>query len=343
MLDDLKMISQRDKSDALGVAEKQLVQLTQHYDVQIDHPTLSNVVFAGMGGSALYAEMAKSWPGVTVPYQIVKNYTIPTYVNEHTLFIASSFSGNTEETLSALAEAEAAGATIAIITAGGQLGEIADSKGYAVVKLDPNIPQPRMAAFAGYKALISILDAAGICHDEAVHMEEVVSKLEGVTAAWRPDVPTKDNYAKQIALELMGKSIVVYSGPFLAPVDYKWKISFNENAKNVAWANSYPEINHNEFIGWDSHPIDKPYALINLVSNLEHPRVQKRFEVSDRLLSGKRPHPITIEAQGESKLEQLLWMTMLGDFVSLYLALLNNVDPTPVDLVEKFKAEMKKN
>ncbi len=340
MLDDLKIIAERDRADTLGLAGKQLEQLTTEFDVQINHPSLRNVVFAGMGGSALYAEMARSWPGITVPYEIVRHYTIPAYVNEHTLFIASSFSGNTEETLFCLAQAEARGATIAIIASGGKLMEIANQKGYPFAKLDHEIPQPRMGAFAGYKALISILDAAGICHHQADEMEAVVSKLAGVADEWRPDRPTSDNLAKQIALELMGRSIVVYSGPMLAPVDYKWKISFNENAKNIAWANQYPEFNHNEFIGWTSHPTDKPYAIINLLSNLEHERILKRFEISDRLLSGQRPHPINVHVQGETRLEQILWGTMLGDFVSIYLAVLNGIDPEPVVLVEKLKKEL---
>lgn len=342
MLDDLKIIAQRDTSDTIGFAAKQLGQLETDFEITIEHPDLRNVVFAGMGGSALYAEFARSWPGITVPYQIVRRYEIPPYVNQHTLFIASSFSGNTEETIACLHQAEEQGATIAVIASGGRLQEIAESKGYPFAKLDQSIPQPRMGAFAGYKALISVLDAAGICHHKAHEMEEVVSTLKEVPAQWAADVPTAQNQAKQIAQELMGRSIVVYSGPFLAPVDYKWKISFNENAKNVSWSNQYPEFNHNEFIGWTSHPIDKPYAIINLTSHLEHPRVQKRFEISDRLLSGQRPHPITVEIQGETQLEQILWGTLLGDFVSLYLAILNGIDPEPVALVEKLKHELAK-
>jgi glucose/mannose-6-phosphate isomerase len=138
-------------------------------------------------------------------------------------------------------------------------------------------------------------------------------------------------------MELAGKSPVIYAGPLLAPAAYKWKISFNENAKNVAWWNQFPELNHNEFIGWASHPVDKPYGVIDLRSNLEHPRVQKRFEVTERLLSGLRPAPNVVQAQGETILQQLLWTVAFGDFVSIYLALINGVNPAPVDLVEKFK------
>ena len=101
-----------------------------------------------------------------------------------------------------------------------------------------------------------------------------------------------------------------------------------------------PEFNHNEFIGWSSHPVEKPFAVIDLISSFEHPRTQKRFEVTDRLLSGMRPKAITVTAQGESALEHLLYLVLFGDFVTLYLGILNGVDPSPVPLVEKFKVEL---
>jgi glucose/mannose-6-phosphate isomerase len=143
-----------------------------------------------------------------------------------------------------------------------------------------------------------------------------------------------------LALELMGKSVGVYSGPKLFPAANKWKICMNENAKNVAWVNQYPEFNHNEFIGWSSHPTQKPYGVIEIRSNLENERVQKRFVVTERLLSGLRPVPNIVEPQGETLLEQLLWASNFGDFTSLYVALLNGLNPTPVDLVEKLKKQL---
>jgi glucose/mannose-6-phosphate isomerase len=135
----------------------------------------------------------------------------------------------------------------------------------------------------------------------------------------------------------MGKSVVVYSGPKLFPAANKFKICLNENAKNIAWTNYYPEFNHNEFIGWTSHPVDKPYAVVEYRSDLEHERVQKRFTVTERLLSGKRPAPEVVVPLGETVLQQLLWTSNFSDFVSLYVALLNGLNPTPVDLVEKLK------
>lgn len=152
--------------------------------------------------------------------------------------------------------------------------------------------------------------------------------------------PQLKNEAKRLAQECIGLSPVIYGGPVLYPVAYKWKINFNENAKSVAWCNQFPEFNHNEFIGWSSHPVDKPYRIIFLHSSFDDRHVAKRFDVTEKLLSGKWPHPTEVEAVGDTRLRQVLWMILLGDFVSIYTAILNNVDPTPVALVEKLKKEL---
>lgn len=340
MLDDLKYIHNRDGSDALGIAERQANQLTHQFKLTIGDRRFENVVHAGMGGSSLAALLTTSWPGYNVPFEICRQYHIPAYVSGKTLFIASSYSGNTEETLSALAEAEEKGAYIVVIAAGGKLQEIAETKNYPLLLL-PKADQPRYAVFYSFKAQLTLMEAAGLSSQKLrVDMAKVADFLRDSMQPWLPTVPTRDNPAKKLAMELAGKSPVVYAGPLLAPAAYKWKISFNENAKNVAWWNQYPEFNHNEFVGWSSHPINKPYGVIDLRSNLENPRVQKRFELSDKLLSGKRPAAYVVNVEGENLLEQLLWAVAYGDFVTLYLALLNGVDPAPVALVEKLKKEL---
>lgn len=345
MLDDLKYIHQKDAQDALGGAQKQWQQLLQQYDVELKPGKISNIVFAGMGGSALAAEISKSWPGYAVPFEICRNYDIPRYVNEQTLFIASSYSGNTEETLSALAQAREQGASIVVISSGGKLAELAEQNNYPLFRL-PSGLQPRYAVFYNLKAII-VLSAKMRLSGSRVQKEldsdfvaETAQWLETSTAKLAAEVPTKDNPAKQLAQEIMGNSAVIYSGPKLYPAAYKWKININENAKNVAWCNQLPEFNHNEFLGWTSHPPSKPYKVIDLRSNLENPRVNKRFAVTQKLLSGQRPEPEVVTAQGDNIFQQLLWVIVLGDFVSLYLALLNGLNPTPVDLIEKLKSAL---
>ncbi len=341
MLDDLKYIHQRDTSDALGVAGKQWEQLQYDYNVT---PTakgsIQNIVLAGMGGSALAATFVQSWPTVSMPFQIVRDYTAPSYVNEKTLFIASSYSGNTEETLSALSEAEAKKAQIAVIAAGGKLADRAKEKGYPLYQL-PSGFQPRMAVFYNFAALIQLLAGYKLIPDSSTsELKKAAENLKQASEAWRPDVATARNAAKQIALELVGKSPVIYAGPLLFPAAYKWKINMNENAKNVAWCNQLPEFNHNEFLGWSSHPTEKPYAPVYLQTPNDNEQIKKRFDISKRLLSGKMPDPVVVDARGDSVLDQLLWIVTLGDFVSLYVALLNGLDPTPVDLIEKLKKEL---
>ncbi|MDB5182079.1 MAG: bifunctional phosphoglucose/phosphomannose isomerase [Candidatus Saccharibacteria bacterium] len=341
MLDDLKMIHDRDADDALGVAEKQWQQLQHRYEVDLaGFGDIANVIVAGMGGSAFPAGFLRSWPGTLVPLEVVRDYNIPSYVNEKTLFISSSYSGNTEETLAAIKEAEAAHAQIAVVAAGGKLAAYAKEKGYPLYTIPGGI-QPRMSSFYFLAALVQLLEPLGLVpHGSDVELQAAGEWLKDQTASWRAEVPTRDNSAKQLAQELMGKSVVIYSGPKLFPVANKWKICCNENAKNVAWVNQYPEFNHNEFIGWSSHPVDKPYAVVEIRSNLEHERVQKRFVVSERLLSGKRPAPEVVEPKGETLIQQLLWAANFGDFTTLYLALLNGLNPTPVGLVERLKVEL---
>jgi glucose/mannose-6-phosphate isomerase len=254
--------------------------------------------------------------------------------------IASSYSGNTEETISCLSDARERGSQIAIITAGGKLIEAAEADNIAHVRL-PGDLQPRMAVIYNLRALVALLAhfnlASYMAFDE---IAETAEWLMEETKNWASDTTTDKNYAKQLALLAVGKTPVFYAGGLMAPVAYKWKISWNENAKNVSFWNEYPEFNHNEFIGWTSHPIEKPFAIFDLVSNFEHPQILKRFEISDRLLSGKRPKANVVNLKGDTPLAQMLWGSILADFVSIYVAILNGVDPTPVPLIEKLKIEL---
>lgn len=340
MLDDLKIIDQKDPQDALGVSGRQWEYLGRDFDAAVSGgEPVHNVVLAGMGGSSLPGVIVATWPRLNVPFEIARGYSIPPYVGKNTLFISSSYSGNTEETLEALEHAEAAGAQIVVIAAGGKLAAKAAEKGYPLFAIPAGI-QPRMATFYFLNAFVKILAPLGLTVDDTGELAAASEWLKAELGKLAADVPTSQNLAKQIALELMGKTVIMYSGPLLFPAANKWKICFNENAKNTAWVNQYPEFNHNEFIGWSSHPVDKPFAVVEIRSELEHPRVQQRFEVSERLLSGKRPAPIIVRPVGDTVLQQLLWGIAMGDFVSCYLAILNGVNPTPVDLVEKLKAEL---
>jgi len=343
ILDDANVTAQRDPQGALGFAAGQPEQLRYDFGIATTKPfdrPIHNIVFAGMGGSSLVAELAKTWPAIDRPFEISKTYTLPDFVNQDTLVIVASASGNTEETLESLTHAEEAGAQIAVISHGGKLVERAKAAGYLLAQL-PEVPQPRYGVMYDYRALVEILVAAGVTRPESIaELEALVEPLENATKGWAQSVPADQNYAKQLADQMVGKTPIIYGGPLMYPTAYKWKIDVNENAKNTAWCNALPEFNHNEFIGWSSRPVEKPFAVIDLISRFEHPRVLKRFELIDRMLSGMRPKAIEVHLEGGSVIEHLLYAVLLGDFATLYMALLNGVNPTPVDLVEKFKKEL---
>lgn len=340
MLDDLQVIAQRDPQDALGVAGGEYKQLTYALKV-VNAPSapveIQQIIVTGMGGSALAAGFAKNWLDLPIPFEIVRRYDLPNYVGKNTLVIASSYSGNTEETLSAYQQAVDKGAQVAVIASGGKLLDLAAELPHSAL---PSAIQPRMAVFYNLKALILLLESYGLVSGKAAELEAQAEWLATESRAWWADRPTAENQAKKLAEELAGKVPVIYAGSKMGPVAYKWKISVNENAKNVAFANELPEFNHNEFIGWSSHPIEKAFGVVDLISTLEHPQVLKRFQVSDELLSGMRPPANMVNLKGEGELAQMLWGCVMGDFVSIYLAILNGVNPTPVELIEKLKVRL---
>ena len=345
MLDDAQILKQRDRLGALDVAAELHAQISREIPViNEDHDgrELRHVIVAGMGGSALAAEMVialtRGW--LHIPLVVTKGYDLPGFVNDNTLVIAISHSGNTEETLSCYDQARANNCQLAAITTGGSLFEKAVVDGIKRIKI-PAGAQPRMSTVYHLRGLLKILQHFLIIDSDLYQkLEESGEWLSGQVKAWAPEVPTEQNIAKQLALKSAGKTPVIYAGELTWPLAYKWKISWNESAKNIAFCNQYPEFNHNEFIGWSSHPVEKPFVIFDLMSHLEHPRIRERMELSDRLLSGMRPHAVSVELQGETLLKQLLWGLALGDAASIYTAILNGVDPAPVKLVERLKKEL---
>lgn len=303
---------------------------------------LENIVVAGMGGSALAADIAKNWLSSRLarPLEIVRGYDIPEYVGPTTLFIASSYSGNTEETLSALEQAEKRSARIVIMAAGGKLLEIARSKKYFTLEL-PQVSQPRLSPFAGLKALTCVFSDLGWIGDLDVRREllDTANWLDVEKSKLSLDNLDEDNIALALARYLHGQPGLIYAGPALRSAAYKWKIDINENAKQLAFCNVYPELNHNEYQGW-LFPEKKPVATVQLQSSLDHVRVQKRFTITQEILKEHGFEPIVVHAEGQTHIQQLLWTILLGDYVSSYMGILNGIDPTPVALVEELKKKL---
>lgn len=343
MLDDLKYIAQKDPTDALGLAAK-LPEQVRYSDFSFEQPRnadFENIVVAGMGGSALTAFICQTWwaSQLKVPYEIVRGYDLPAYVDKKTLVICSSYSGNTEETVSCFEQAMASGATIIVISAGGKLQELAEKHNQVFLPL-PTGYQPRMTIGFSIKVFADVFEKLGLVQSALSELESASKFLTGLTNKWAKDVQTAENPAKQLAEDLMGKPLVVYAGPTLAPAGYKMKANFNESARNVAFFNVVPEMNHQELMGWTSHPVDKPFGVLELRSKLDHERVNKRFDVMNKLLSGRMPKAYEIYAEGANIIEQNLWVVMFSDYVATYLGILNGINPNTSETIEKFKKEL---
>lgn len=340
MLDAADFRARYDKDDCLGLIGRQVEQLVAEVvaPVGLVAEKVKRVLVAGMGGSALASELARGlWSDRLLwPVDICKDYALPAYVDAQTLVICSSYSGTSEETLAALATARAAGAQVVCVTAGGKLLETAQAESLPYVALPAGI-QGRYGVLSGLLAWASIAEVLGVggLVDE---LRQAAQAVAPAAKAWAPEVPLVDNEAKQLAESLLGKPVIVYAGAGLSAVAQKFKVDLNENAKHMAWWNSLPEMNHNELSGW-GHPREHGLRVVELLSDLDHEQVKKRFEIMNRLMSD-RWAPVKVQAQGKTLAEQTVWAFMLASYASAYLATLNQVEIATLPLVDKLKKQL---
>jgi glucose/mannose-6-phosphate isomerase len=233
MLDDLKLIHEKDAQDALGIAEKQWQQLEYNFEVDSTLPTgeIANVVVAGMGGSALAALLLTSWPGINLPFQICRDYDLPRYAGPNTLVIASSYSGNTEETVSCLNQAMELKAKIVVLAGGGKLIDIAKENKLAYITLPP-AGQPRFAALYGLNALVTLFCKLNLMPNGTIEeLKDTAKFVKQSTAEWGPMVAKSNNVAKQYAYEVIGNTPVIYAGPFCSRLHINGKLASTKMPK----------------------------------------------------------------------------------------------------------------
>ncbi|MCG2770278.1 MAG: bifunctional phosphoglucose/phosphomannose isomerase, partial [Anaerolineae bacterium] len=264
--------------------------------------------------------------------------------NDHTLAIASSYSGNTEETLSSLEQVQESGAVLVAISTGGELARRAKASNTPTVPIKYD-SQPRAALGHSLVLLLGVLQKANLIADKSGDVEEAVGVMRKLQAEISAEVPTAENPAKQLAIELRGKLPIVYGAGYLSEVARRWKGQFNENAKNWSFFEILPELNHNAVLGYQfPAELAQHLVVITLRSHLDHPRNRKRADVTQEMLKQRGVRCRTIESRGDSPLAVMLSSIHFGDYVSYYLALLNGADPTTVDAISYLKkrlAEMK--
>ena len=309
------------------------------------------IVLAGMGGSGVAGDFLARLceDRLPVPFAVCRSYKIPAFVGPDTLFIASSHSGNTEETLEAASAALERGARIVCITTDGELEQFARGHEEAEVSLlkipqtDPPMP-PRAALGYSLIPLVRMLESLNLYPGARGHIEEAISLLERLRDELHPDEPTERNRAKRLAQDLFGKIPWIHGTVgLMSAAAYRWRCQFNENSKTLAYCGEYPELNHNEVVGWEAG--EKLCGLVEVIM-LRRPgdywRVRARVDITKEKLVEPKARVHLIEAEGRSALSQLLWTVYLGDFTSLYLAFLNGVNPASMDSINIVKGELKR-
>lgn len=318
----------------------EVMKLTEEVKLNIDKSRVRNICFAGMGGSAIGADIMRAYSIQSCPYpvQVSRHYQIPNYVDENTLFIACSFSGNTEETLTALSSALERGAQIIAVTSGGSLKKSAVENEFDYIQIPGGIP-PRAALAYSFVPLFRIFQALGFLDEPDTVLVETYNLLKDGASKFSD---LDDNDALALARELNESLPIIYSDAFLMePVNLRWRGQIEENSKMLVYGNLIPEMNHNEIVGWEhiAHLAGRLTVVI-LKDREDNPRVTKRMEIVKDLVMDQALSVIEISTIGNTRLERVFSLVQLADWVSLYLALLNEIDPTPIAKIDILKSKL---
>ena len=300
---------------------------------------ISSVVILGMGGSAIGGDMVRglALAESKLPVWVHRDYGLPASVDRNTLVVASSYSGNTEETLSGFTRSLETPCKKLVITSGGKLKELAEKEGIPVFMVDYQAP-PRTAFAYNFIALVGIFQKLDLLADKSADLQEAVDVLRRLSQELMETKPLAANPAKQLATKVWGHVAVIYGAEVLSEVARRWKTQFNENSKTWAFFESFPELNHNAAVGYEFPPeVREKMFVLMLRSPSLNPRNLLRYEATAKLLARAGIACEIAEARGQSTLAQMLSLVLLGDYASFYLAILNEVDPAPVGAIEFVK------
>ena len=347
-LDDLKLIKKYDKSGMLETIESFPIQCEDAKNIgsALRLPDsyripYYNIVCAGLGGSAAGADILRSylWDEAKVPLFVNRNYLLPAFVDERTLVVVSSYSGDTEETISAYRCARKKGAKVVAITSNGLLRKLAGEDNVPVIPIPKGL-QPRCAIGYLFFPLLILLSKTSLVKNKARDIDETIKILDEIKRNKTGfDVPEKKNIAKQIASSLYGKYPVIYaSQDYMDCAVTRWRAELAENAKTLSSGHLFPEMNHNEIVGWaNPKKALKGFIAVILRDGLDHPRISKRMDITKKLIGREGTGVIEVSSLGHSRLARILSLIYIGDFVSFYLAILNRTDPTPVERIVYLK------
>jgi glucose/mannose-6-phosphate isomerase len=350
-LDDLNSYSTIDQENILQNTNELPDQVTQAWSemkqfvIPTHYMQVTNVCLLGIGGSAMGADLVRTLAlsQFKAPVTVVRDYDLPAYVNSKTLVIGVSYSGNTEETLTAFEQAAKRGAKLVAIATGGKLESLASKFKAPFYKISYGA-QPRAALGFSFTAQLAIFAKLGFVEVKDVDIDEAIELTRNLQGKIRAEVPENRNIAKQIAHRIQGKIPIVYGSGTLQEVARRFKGQFNENAKSASYFEVLPELNHNALVGTEfPAKLGSTIFVIILQSHYDHPRNKIRQAITMQILQKRsiEYESILIEPPG-NPVAEMLQSIMMGDYISYYASLLNGVDPTPVEIITYLKDQLAK-
>ncbi len=350
ILDDLNKIKEIDKSDMLSFC----VEAPKHYGeaaklaktVSISYPQPKTIIVAGMGGSAIGGELLKDWTRdkITIPVEVCREYALPAYANKSTLVFVISYSGETEESLSTFLDAIKRKCMIFCVSSGGTLLEFAEKLNVPYLRIPSGIPAPRAALPYLFLPMPIILEKIGLVSEVRTEISETIKTLEKVSVENSPKKPVHINFSKTLASNINGTIPVVYGFEIYRAVAQRFKQEFNENSKVPSKWEFFPELNHNEIVGWEeAKKLAKCFSVIFIRDNDETDEIRQRIEAPKELMRKESLKIFEVWSSGKNKLAKMLSTICIGDFTSVYLAILRGIDPTPVKTIALLKEKMKQS
>jgi glucose/mannose-6-phosphate isomerase len=348
-LDNQERMKSIDKGNMLSFC----VDMKNHYQeaakladsIKINYPKPSNIIVAGMGGSAIGGDLLKDWAKnkTAVPIEVNRDYHLPAYANQKTLVLITSYSGDTEESLSSFLDALKRKCMIYCISSGGALLDNAQRLNVPYLRVPGGMP-PRAALPYMFVPLLMCLEKLKLVSGASAELDEALAVLGQVAQDNSPEKLTKENLAKTFAAGIVGFIPVVYGFGFYRSVAQRFKQQFNENSKMVAKWEYFPELDHNEIVGWEkAEDIANSFAAIFIRDREESLEIHSRIETTKQLIHPSGIDMYEIYSQGKSPLAKMLSTVCIGDFMSVYLAILRGIDPTPVETINKLKDTLQKN
>jgi len=349
-LDDPMIYQQIDKSGMLSHLHNfpEQCQLAwekiMRFDLPPEYKGIERVIILGMGGSAIGGDVVRrlALAESKAPVWVYRDYGLPPFVDERTLVITSSYSGNTEETISAFTQSLKTKAKKLVLTTGGKLKQLAEKEGIPIFIIDYQAP-PRAAFPHSFIPLVGILQKLGLLGDKSAELKEGLQLLNKLSKDLAETTPVVSNPAKQLATKLCRHVVLIYGAELLSEVAQRWKTQLNENSKTLAFFELFPELNHNAVVGYELPAgVKDKFFVVLLHSALLNSRNRLRYEATAQLLAKAQIKHELVEATGKTALPQVMSLILFGDYTSFYLAILNKVDPMPldsVDFVKKYLAQ----